>query len=114
MEPDRIRLGIDVGGTNTDAVLMRGKEVLATTKSFTTPDVKDGVVAAVRTLLGQYGGAPSDIEAVMIGTTQFVNAFVQRRDLSPVAAIRVGLPAGDGVPPYSGWSDEALEAVGGR
>jgi len=114
MESERVRLGIDVGGTNTDAVLMRGREVLTTTKSFTTPDVKDGVIAAVRTLLAQHGGAPSAIDAVMIGTTQFVNAFVQRRDLSPVAAIRVGLPAGDGVPPFSGWSDEALAAVGGR
>lgn len=114
MEPERIRLGIDVGGTNTDAVLMRGKQVLATTKSFTTADVKDGVIAAVRTLLAEHGGDPSAIDAVMIGTTQFVNAFVQRRDLSPVAAIRVGLPAGDGVPPFSGWPDDALAAVGGR
>ncbi|WP_156841645.1 hydantoinase/oxoprolinase N-terminal domain-containing protein [Novosphingobium aquimarinum] len=109
-----IRLGIDVGGTNTDAVLMQGRDVLATTKTFTTADVKDGVIAAVRTLLAMHGGARSTIEAVMIGTTQFVNAFVQRRDLSPVAAIRVGLPAGDGVPPFSGWPDDALAAVDGR
>ncbi|MCJ2180949.1 hydantoinase/oxoprolinase family protein [Novosphingobium album (ex Hu et al. 2023)] len=114
MGSERIRLGIDVGGTNTDAVLMRGKTVLATTKSFTTGDVRDGVIAAVRDLLAVYDGAPSDIEAVMIGTTQFVNAFVQRRDLSPVAAIRVGLPAGDGVPPFSGWPDDALAAVDGQ
>ncbi|TCM02907.1 hydantoinase/oxoprolinase family protein [Sphingomonas sp. PP-CC-3G-468] len=114
METARIRLGIDVGGTNTDAVLMRGKEVLATAKSFTTADVKDGVIAAVNILLARHGGAPSAIDAVMIGTTQFVNAFVQRRDLSPVAVIRVGLPAGDGVPPFSGWPDEARQAVGGR
>ncbi len=114
MAPERIRLGIDVGGTNTDAVLMCGKEVLATTKSFTTVDVKEGVIAAVRALLSIHGGAPALIDALMIGTTQFVNAFVQRRDLSPVAAIRVGLPAGDGVPPFSGWPDDAREAVGGR
>lgn len=114
MGSERIRLGIDVGGTNTDAVLMRGKEVLAATKSFTTADVKEGVVSAVRALLKMHGGDASVIDAVMIGTTQFVNAFVQRRDLSPVAAIRIGLPAGDGVPPFSGWPDDALEAIGGR
>ncbi len=114
MQPERIRLGIDVGGTNTDAVLMRGKDVLATTKSFTTADVKDGVVDAVRTLLAKHGGHASSIDAVMIGTTQFVNAFIQRRDLTPVAAIRIGLPMGDGVPPFSGWPDDALEAVDGR
>lgn len=114
MKSDKIRLGIDVGGTNTDAVLMCGKEVLASTKSFTTDDVRDGVIAAVRTLLAEHGVEPSAIDAVMIGTTQFVNAFIQRRNLSRVAAIRVGLPAGDGVPPFSGWSDEALAAVDGR
>ena len=114
MTSDRIRLGIDVGGTNTDAVLMSGKDVLATTKSFTTADVKEGVISAVRALLATQSVTSSAIEAVMIGTTQFVNAFVQRRDLSTVAAIRVGLPAGDGVPPFSGWPDDALAAVGGR
>lgn len=114
MNSKRLRLGIDVGGTNTDAVLMRGGDVLATNKSFTTEDVKDGVVSAVRTLMASYGGDPASIEAVMIGTTQFVNAFVQRRELSPVAAIRVGLPAGDGVPPFAGWPEDALAAVHGR
>jgi N-methylhydantoinase A/oxoprolinase/acetone carboxylase beta subunit len=115
MSAEGIRLGIDVGGTNTDAVLMRGNRVLAATKSGTTQDVRDGTVAAVRTLLAGDEGASwaADINAVMIGTTQFVNAFVQRRDLARVAVIRVGLPAGDGVPPFSGWPDDARDAVAG-
>ena len=35
----RVRIGIDVGGTNTDAVLMEGNEVLAAVKTATTSDV---------------------------------------------------------------------------
>ena len=34
-----MQIGIDVGGTNTDAVLMDGTRVLATVKTATTPDV---------------------------------------------------------------------------
>lgn len=114
MSTQSLRLGIDVGGTNTDAVLMRGRDVLATAKTFTTADVRGGVVKAVNLILGQAGEYRPDIEAVMIGTTQFVNAFVQRRELTPVAAIRVSLPKADGVPPFSGWPDDVIEVVRGR
>ena len=47
----RPRLGVDVGGTNTDAVIMLGSEVLASTKRLTTPDVGDGVIAAVQAVM---------------------------------------------------------------
>ena len=111
---EKLRLGIDVGGTNTDAVLMAGQEVVATAKQFTTADVRDGVIASVASILDQSGVDRSSIKAVMIGTTQFVNAFVQRRDLAPVAAIRIALPMGDGIPPFSGWPDDAMESLGGH
>ena len=41
-----MRLGIDVGGTNTDAVLMSGRTVVASAKRTTTSDVSGGIVAA--------------------------------------------------------------------
>ncbi len=40
---ERLRIGVDVGGTNTDAALLRGNEVLATIKTATTENVTDGV-----------------------------------------------------------------------
>lgn len=108
------RIGIDVGGTNTDVVLMDGRSVVGSAKHFTTPDVKSGVVNGVRTVL-ETSGVPVDaVRAVMIGTTQFVNAFIERRRLEPVAAIRIALPKGDGVPPFSGWPDDAVKAVRGE
>lgn len=110
----RFRLGIDVGGTNTDAALLSGRDVVATAKSFTTNDVRSGVVNAVTKLLQQARIDQSRIEAVMIGTTQFVNAFVQRRGLSPVAIIRISLPKGDGVPPFSGWPTDLKAIVKGE
>lgn len=41
-----MRIGIDVGGTNTDAVLMEGNAVLAEIKTATTEDVTSGIVVA--------------------------------------------------------------------
>lgn len=111
MSVSGFRLGIDVGGTNTDAVLMRGREVLATAKSFTTADVRSGVVNAVEKILEKTPEHRAAIDAVMIGTTQFVNAFVQRRNLAPVAVFRVSLPKADGVPPLAGWPDDLIEVL---
>lgn len=105
------RLGIDVGGTNTDAVLMSGRDVVSTAKRSTTMDVRDGVIEAVTALFDQAPGIEGRVEAVMIGTTQFLNAFVQRRGLSRVAVIRVCLPKADGVPPFSGWPEDLVCAL---
>lgn len=106
-----IRVGIDVGGTNTDAVVMRGREVLHGLKSATTPDVTSGVLAALEQVLAGAGMAREQVGAVMIGTTQFTNALVERRRLAPVGLIRLALPAGRGVPPLSGWPEDMLAAV---
>ena len=46
-----MRIGIDVGGTHTDAVLMRERDVLAEVKQPTTRDVTGGIVEALRALV---------------------------------------------------------------
>jgi len=112
MSAPRPVLGVDVGGTNTDAVIMIGDEVVAAAKRSTTPDVGDGLIAAARAVLGTAGIAPDALATVMIGTTQFINAFVQRRDLTPVAAVRVSLPKADGIPPMVGWPADLISVVG--
>lgn len=106
------RIGIDVGGTNTDAVLMQGQEVVDWVKTPTTVDVTGGIVNALQELLQQTTAMPNDIGGVMIGTTHFTNAIVQRRSLSPVAAVRLGLPATACVPPLTDWPEDLQECVG--
>ena len=44
-----IRIGVDVGGTNTDAVVMDGPKVLAGVKAVTTLDASKRVSADRRT-----------------------------------------------------------------
>ncbi|RBP09918.1 hydantoinase/oxoprolinase-like protein [Roseiarcus fermentans] len=104
-----IRIGVDVGGTNTDAVVMDGAKVLAGVKAATTADVMSGVVAALRAVLAEAKLDPSAIAVVMIGTTHFTNAVVQRRDLAQTAAIRLGLPATASLPPMVDWPDRPAD-----
>lgn len=109
-----IRIGIDVGGTNTDAVIVEGDRVLAGVKSPTTQDVMGGVVGALTAVLETSGIEAGAIDVVMIGTTHFTNAVVQRRDLAPTAAIRLGLPATASLPPMIDWPDDLKRTLGGH
>ncbi len=108
-----IRIGIDVGGTNTDAVIMDGDTLLAAHKTATTADISSGVVDVMRKVLTEAAIAPTQVQAVMIGTTHFVNAVVERRRLSPTAVVRVAAPATFGLPPMVGWPADLRDIVAG-
>jgi N-methylhydantoinase A/oxoprolinase/acetone carboxylase beta subunit len=108
-----IRIGIDVGGTNTDAVVMDGATVIAGVKAATTADVMTGVVNALEAVLEASKMEASAIDVVMIGTTHFTNAVVQRRDLAKTAAVRLGLPATASLPPMVDWPEDLKAAIGG-
>ncbi|EXG82853.1 hydantoinase/oxoprolinase N-terminal domain-containing protein [Cryptosporangium arvum] len=99
-----LSLGVDVGGTNTDAVVIDGAgAVLAHTKQATTDDVTGGIRAAIAAVLAALGDDRSRVSRVMLGTTHATNAIVARRHLDRVAAIRLGAPAATEYPPLLGW-----------
>jgi N-methylhydantoinase A/oxoprolinase/acetone carboxylase beta subunit len=104
------RLGIDVGGTNTDVVLLNEKnEVVAKTKRPDSSDIVSGIRDAVREVLHKSHVAPSEITHAMLGTTQVTNAIIERRNLNGVAIIRLGAPATRAVRPLAGWPDDLRE-----
>jgi N-methylhydantoinase A/oxoprolinase/acetone carboxylase beta subunit len=96
----RVRIGIDVGGTNTDAVAMAGDEIRATVKVPTTPDVTSGVAAALTGVLAAGGSQPPDVSHIMIGTTHFTNALLEARGLAPTAVLRIA-PLPVSIPPLA-------------
>jgi len=108
-----MRLGVDVGGTHTDAVIMDGRSVLASHKAVTSGDITRGIVAAAKKVLANSGVAATGIESVAIGTTQFTNAVVQRRGLAEVAAIRIGAQSTAAMPPFMEWPADLLESARG-
>jgi N-methylhydantoinase A len=72
-------LGVDVGGTFTDAALLDG-DVLHTAKVPTTPaDQSRGVIAAVEEVLGRAEAEPADVEAFTHGMTVGTNALLEGR-----------------------------------
>jgi N-methylhydantoinase A/oxoprolinase/acetone carboxylase beta subunit len=108
------RIGIDVGGTNTDAVLLADREVVHAVKTPTTPDVTTGIVTALAELSARPDVSGNAIGGVVIGTTHFVNAVVQRQGLARVAAVRIGLPAAASLPPFCDWPQDLAELVCGE
>ena len=72
-------LGVDVGGTFTDAVLYDGRG-LHTAKSPTTPDDQSrGVIAAIEAVLERADAVPNDVEVFAHGMTVGTNALLEER-----------------------------------
>jgi N-methylhydantoinase A/oxoprolinase/acetone carboxylase beta subunit len=109
----KYRLGIDVGGTNTDAAILDEKNrIIAKGKTSTTPDVSSGIDAVVGAVVSQSKLAPKSIVNAMLGTTHATNAIVERKGLSKVGAIRLAGPSGFAIPPFIEWPQDLLDAMG--
>ena len=106
-------VGVDVGGTNTDAVLMDGRLLAGAAKVPTTGDVTTGIAEAISELLAQTERRDA-VEAVVVGTTHFTNALLERTNLAPTAVMRLSLPATELLPPLIEWPDGLRDAIGGH
>jgi len=92
-------LGLDTGGTFTDAVLLSdGRRVIASAKALTTPwDLAIGISQAIRAVLdrlssgadGTNGASRADVSLVSVSTTLATNAVVENR-FSPVCTLLIG------------------------
>jgi len=108
------KLGIDVGGTNTDAVLIdENLKVVADIKHPTSGDVYDGIIGALRAVLEESGIDRSLIRQAMLGTTQCTNAIVERKNLAPFGILRIGAPATVGIVPMVDWAEDIRKISAG-
>ncbi|KAK7897213.1 hypothetical protein LTR67_005102 [Exophiala xenobiotica] len=136
-------IGVDVGGTNTDAVLVDVEKrttqslqsILNSHKTPTTSDTTDGITTAIEAVTSNLSEAQKqDIVAVNIGTTvfiipqspssklemleiqpHFINAVVERdaRKLVRVAVLRLCGPYSREVAPFAGLPPDLRTLVGG-
>lgn len=90
---DGLWLGLDTGGTFTDAVLLAGgQRVIASAKALTTPwDLAIGIGGAIGAVLERLprGEARGRVSLVSVSTTLATNAVVENR-FSPVCTLLVG------------------------
>ncbi|KAK4895255.1 hypothetical protein LTR27_006598 [Elasticomyces elasticus] len=117
-----VRIGIDVGGTNTDAVAIdpsqqqhSSRGVLAHFKTPTTPDVTAGIETAVRSILQKSSIAVDRIASVTVGTTHFINAVLEQdaRRLQRVAILRLSKSFLREVAPFSDWPSGLTSIIKG-
>ena len=88
-------LGVDTGGTYTDAVLIEDDTVIASAKSLTTRhDLAEGVSAAVQAVLDQSKVAPANIALSSLSTTLATNALVEGQG-ARVCLVFIGFNAKD-------------------
>ncbi|KAH7027207.1 uncharacterized protein B0I36DRAFT_247777 [Microdochium trichocladiopsis] len=104
------RIGVDVGGTNTDAAILDitsldspDRGVLASHKASTTPDITSGIANAIRAVLEASQADQRRVLSVTVGTTHFINALVEAdaRRLQRVAVVRLCGPFTRQIPPFS-------------
>ncbi|KAI0430617.1 hypothetical protein F5Y09DRAFT_223202 [Xylaria sp. FL1042] len=123
LERKILRIGVDVGGTNTDGVILDpmrasdpNKGIIAWHKAPTTPDPSIGINDAIVAMFESAGVDPEQIASVTIGTTHFVNAVVERdaARLSKVAVLRLCGPFSQHALPCVDWPEDMRGLVLGH
>jgi N-methylhydantoinase A/oxoprolinase/acetone carboxylase beta subunit len=75
-----MQIGVDIGGTFTDIVLLDGGGRLSLAKVPTTPkDLLEGIAEAIRRVLALAGARPADVERFVHGTTVATNAVLEQK-----------------------------------
>ena len=91
----KVRIGIDVGGTFTDAVAINNEtyELIGSVKAPTTHTAKEGVAAGIvevlHKVMEQYSIKPEDVTFIAHGTTQATNALLEG-DVARVGVVTLG------------------------
>lgn len=108
-------VGMDIGGTHTDAVLIErrhtGVRILATAKTPTTSPLEHGVETVLHTLLAHAGVSAPSIAKLFIGTTHAVNALLEGERLYRVGVLRLGKPFTQSLAPCVRWPHKLRHAL---
>lgn len=113
MSRAELRVGLDVGATHTDGVVVDARDqVLAHAKLPTTPDLRTTLEATGRDLIAQ-GIDPERVSRVMLSTNDVTDGALRRREVKRVAAIRIGGVVTQALPPLTTWPAGLRRAVDG-
>lgn len=108
----KYKIGIDIGGTNTDIVLVDcNGEIAAHAKTSTTPLVHHGVKTALKIIIDETKISSDDIQGIFLGTTQMANAIHQRHNLYKVGVIRIAGNSPNSVPSCYAWPEDLKKTL---
>ncbi|SPO05582.1 related to D-amino acid hydantoin hydrolase (hydantoinase) [Cephalotrichum gorgonifer] len=122
MKGPTLRIGVDVGGTNTDGVVLDptrysepDRGIVAWKKSSTTKNPSDGINSVIREMFEQSSIDPRDVASVTIGTTHFINAVVEmdQSRLAKVGVIRLCGPFSKDIPIGIDWPPSLRDIICG-
>ncbi len=107
-----MRIGIDIGGTNTDGVIIDGQDrIIEAVKYSTTAHLEKGFEDVLTALLNQSKINSEQIMGVFVGTTHATNAILQCKDLYRVGVIRLAGHQPITLPPAYGWPKKLLHNI---
>jgi N-methylhydantoinase A/oxoprolinase/acetone carboxylase beta subunit len=105
-------IGIDIGGTHTDGVLLNANgKSLAYGKTMTTAPLHEGVKTMIASLLKQTNVAPHAIRNVVMGTTHATNAILEGNNLLKVGLLRLMIGQPQFPSPGFNWPSLLKQAV---
>ncbi|WP_223587585.1 hydantoinase/oxoprolinase N-terminal domain-containing protein [Neobacillus bataviensis] len=107
-----MKLGIDVGGTNTDVVIVGNEgKMLSWKKQLTSKNIISGIETATRAVIQEARIVPEQIEGIFIGTTHVQNALYHPVQLSKTAVIRI-MKSPSHVKPALFWPEHLKRYIG--
>jgi N-methylhydantoinase A/oxoprolinase/acetone carboxylase beta subunit len=107
-----LRMGVHVGSTNADAVLVDAAgSVLAQVTVEASADLGESVEWAVAELLAEAAVDPGAVSTVSLGADPLADAITSGTGLHQVAVLRIGAPLTTAVPPLVTWPPALRAAV---
>lgn len=112
MQRQKYKIGIDVGGTNTDIVLVDSElSITAYAKVITSQDVNHSIREGIKQIIKDSSINTEDISGIFLGTTQATNAIHQYNQLYRVGILRIAGHHPQSVPSCYSWPEELKKAL---
>lgn len=105
-------IGLDIGGTHTDVVVIdRNEKLLVKYKTLTTDDLATGVEKALAHILLAIPNLTNCVKRICIGTTHATNAIIEASQLNKVGVIRLSGHYPTSIMPCFGWPSPLFKTV---
>jgi N-methylhydantoinase A/oxoprolinase/acetone carboxylase beta subunit len=103
-------IGIDVGGTNTDIVVIdENEQIVFSKKKLTTERASEGILALLLDIFKLY--SINLIKRIVVGTTSSLNNILERKNLEGVGLIRLAKNSEDSIPPCFEWPEDLKQII---